>query len=420
MKSTFALLGLTALASLLSTVPLAHAQPPLMDFAADDSIYLTFDNGVVVNSFRLGANNTQESLTTLDQGSDALQSGQPEGVIDDVANLVNDIVTLINLVISIEQSGFTPETAQQLIQGIKSTVDHGLALAADAADLIQKITDLLSPKATESLETPANILQLAQSFLQNALTKAKQAGGPPTVCRRRLIPRGIGAIPQQKCIDGEEVSMGLCYPTCKSEFEGVAGFVCRKQGCGGVDGASDLGTSCTKPAGYGRGVGFVSESKCSLAESGSYGCEKNGLLWYPKCKPGFHAFGCCICTPDCPVGSHDDGAFCRKESYFRAGTNRAECEPNKEKSLGLCYPPCQANQDSVGPICSPQCQGNAPFNCGGLFCSSSLATCAEAVVEVVGSGAKIALSAIAQDYTGVIKASIQLGAYIIQIRACTA
>jgi len=21
-------------------------------------------------------------------------------------------------------------------------------------------------------------------------------------------------------------------------------------------------------------------------------------MWYPKCKPGYHAFGCCICVKD--------------------------------------------------------------------------------------------------------------------------
>lgn len=26
-------------------------------------------------------------------------------------------------------------------------------------------------------------------------------------------------------------------------------------------------------------------------------CEKWGLIVYPKCKPGYSAFGCCICRP---------------------------------------------------------------------------------------------------------------------------
>ena len=28
----------------------------------------------------------------------------------------------------------------------------------------------------------------------------------------------------------------------------------------------------------------------------------DGLLCYPKCREGFHAFGCCVCSPDCPSG----------------------------------------------------------------------------------------------------------------------
>ena len=38
------------------------------------------------------------------------------------------------------------------------------------------------------------------------------------------------------------------------------------------------------------------------ADYGAGNCEESGLVVYPKCKPGFHAVGCCICSPDCPAG----------------------------------------------------------------------------------------------------------------------
>lgn len=37
-------------------------------------------------------------------------------------------------------------------------------------------------------------------------------------------------------------------------------------------------------------------------------------MYYPKCKPGFHNFGCCICSPDCPENYTDIGLFCLKPS----------------------------------------------------------------------------------------------------------
>jgi len=59
---------------------------------------------------------------------------------------------------------------------------------------------------------------------------------------------------------------------------------------------------------YGRGVGYPwkfgdkfgnldqARERCEKAEP--LGCEKSGLIWYPKCREGYHAFGCCICTKD--------------------------------------------------------------------------------------------------------------------------
>lgn len=42
-------------------------------------------------------------------------------------------------------------------------------------------------------------------------------------------------------------------------------------------------------------------------------------LCYPKCKAGFHPYGCNICSPDCPPSTADkiitdDGAFCRSRT----------------------------------------------------------------------------------------------------------
>jgi hypothetical protein len=45
-------------------------------------------------------------------------------------------------------------------------------------------------------------------------------------------------------------------------------------------------------------------------DNGKGNCEKNGLIYYPKCKAGYSAFGCCICrpaVPDCVAFGYNKG-----------------------------------------------------------------------------------------------------------------
>lgn len=63
---------------------------------------------------------------------------------------------------------------------------------------------------------------------------------------------------------------------------------------------------------YGRGNGYAwtwsdgaantnsgFKERCET-DNGVGNCEKFGLAWYPKCKPDFKPFGCCICRPVTP------------------------------------------------------------------------------------------------------------------------
>lgn len=52
-------------------------------------------------------------------------------------------------------------------------------------------------------------------------------------------------------------------------------------------------------------------------DNGVGNCEENGLIWYPKCKYGYHPVGCCICSPNCPSGWDDIGVSCTKPTYGR-------------------------------------------------------------------------------------------------------
>jgi hypothetical protein len=132
------------------------------------------------------------------------------------------------------------------------------------------------------------------------------------------------------CQQNEEMDGLLCYPKCKTGYTGV-GPVCWQK-C--PYGFTDNGAFCLKPAPYGRGTGFpwqfgdtvgsldAARDRCLKSDQGKlHGCEQNGLIYYPKCKRGFHAVGCCICSPNCDAMSTDIGISCTKKSYGRtAGT----------------------------------------------------------------------------------------------------
>jgi pimeloyl-ACP methyl ester carboxylesterase len=124
------------------------------------------------------------------------------------------------------------------------------------------------------------------------------------------------------CPAGRTLDEGMCYLPCTAGMTG-AGPVCWKN-C--PAGWTDYGVGCTKPAPYGRGTGYPWKFGDGLNNNGmlgrctkanSQGCEMYGAIAYPKCRAGFHAVGCCICTPDCPSGTTDTGATCTKSTASR-------------------------------------------------------------------------------------------------------
>jgi hypothetical protein len=169
--------------------------------------------------------------------------------------------------------------------------------------------------------------------------------------------RGGGTVPSG-CAGGQENDAGLCYPRCPSGFHG-RGPMCW-QDC--PSGFRDDGAYCAKPEAYGRGGGYPWEfgdpafdlgnarRRCEAANPA--GCEQDGLIFYPRCRAGFHAFACCVCTPDCPAGMTDIGVSCQKQSTWRAvGTVPTVCAAGEEYDTGLCYPQCRAGFVGVGPGC---------------------------------------------------------------------
>jgi hypothetical protein len=173
--------------------------------------------------------------------------------------------------------------------------------------------------------------------------------------------RGAG-VPPKDCGDGRDYDAGLCYQKCRDGYKGV-GPVCW-QSC--APGFRDDGAFCAKPKPYGRGTGYPwkagdkpfslddARKRCNKAHP--QGCEKHGAIIYPKCKEGFHATGCCICSPNCPLGQTDIGVSCAKKSYGRGvGKPPTKCSGNQEYDAGLCYAPCKTGHKGVGPVCWGKC-----------------------------------------------------------------
>ncbi|KAL4502130.1 hypothetical protein ABPG72_000365 [Tetrahymena utriculariae] len=115
------------------------------------------------------------------------------------------------------------------------------------------------------------------------------------------------------------------------------------------------------------------QQRCENETEGA--CEESGLIWYPKCKKGYHADGCCVCVQDCPSGFADQGFECAKPSSYGRGAgypwefgddlslNEAtkRCEHDNPQ-LGceqwglVIYPKCQPNFHNFDCcICSPNC-----------------------------------------------------------------
>ncbi len=86
------------------------------------------------------------------------------------------------------------------------------------------------------------------------------------------------------------------------------------------EGFNDDGEFCRKPNTYARGSGFIDEKTCKSGNK--QGCEKNGILFFPKCKNGFHNVGAAICTADCPKGMTDIGVSCQKSNAYMRGAGK--------------------------------------------------------------------------------------------------
>ena len=169
--------------------------------------------------------------------------------------------------------------------------------------------------------------------------------------------RGEGK-PVGECAAYEEKGYNGCYPKCSEGYSG-AGVFC-PQDC--PNEFKNFAYYCMKPTGYWRGTG-----KNTPCEN----CEKFGLLYYEKCKEGYHAWGCCNCKYECPKGMRDLTTMCLKDTYKRGPAREPKCadDPNTEEDPieERCYTKCAKGYTSGGSMCWKDCkEGTSP--CGGVLC----------------------------------------------------
>ncbi len=188
----------------------------------------------------------------------------------------------------------------------------------------------------------------------------------------------------------DEETLGLCSKKCPTGSTGIATFC--YQNC--PAGFRNDGLYCGKPAQYHNGAGFgwsigdtpfnYNQAKARCTAGNPQGCEKRGLIWYPKCKPGFKSVGL-ECSPVCPNGYDDIGVSCKKPSTARQVIPVSECPTGRVRSGALCYPNCSSGYTAIGPACWQNCsksKGNNMHDCG-VGCANNEETCALVTSDMV-------------------------------------
>ncbi len=226
------------------------------------------------------------------------------------------------------------------------------------------------------------------------------------VCYKETSTRGAGKIPTQ-CAAGTENHGGLCYPKCRAGYSGAV-TMCVPECPAGF---RDDGLHCAKGAPYGRGGGYAWQfgdplndngmiKRCEAA-NGAGNCEKNGLIFYPKCRAGYVAMGANICSPQCPSGMVDIGVSCQKVTYDRGvGSIPNVCPAGQVNDAGLCYPACAGGQTGIGPVCwADACPANFPVKCGAM-CARNQDQCAKVTTTMVTAPFKAVASIVGMALTG--------------------
>ncbi|KAG5175976.1 hypothetical protein JKP88DRAFT_265576 [Tribonema minus] len=233
------------------------------------------------------------------------------------------------------------------------------------------------------------------SFVFSRVLAAASSSGRG--CFKRTAGRGVGTTLSACPDSAPHNEAGLCYSACPDGYTGV-GPLCFP-GC--PDGFTDIGAFCQKPPPYGRGSGYAWDpfkdgvnlnldgavERCNSDSGGDGACETCLAMAYPKCAPSFQAFGCNMCSPECPDGGVDTGSGCAKDTVNRT-VSAMVCEPGQEQDGLLCYPQCDGGSSGIGPLCwQGSCESDAEHSTDcGPFCARSSEDCAFLTAELAKLG----------------------------------
>jgi hypothetical protein len=212
-------------------------------------------------------------------------------------------------------------------------------------------------------------------------------------CARATYDRGIGKPPTACADDDRAMDEGLCYKKCDAGWDGKATNCV--QNC--PAGFRDDGLFCAKPAQpapYGVGTGYpwkVGDPVGNFDRAGDrcradnpQGCVRDGLIWYPNCKSGFHKTGALICSPNevkCPGGWADIGVSCTKPTKARGvGVLPNGCGSGQAFEAGLCYSACKPNYAGFATMCNQKCPASAPYVCAVAGCAANQSECKQAML----------------------------------------
>lgn len=215
-----------------------------------------------------------------------------------------------------------------------------------------------------------------------SLTNSNSVYANTNGCYLQMYYRGYSY--PSVCPSGQNYLSSGCYNNCKSGYSDD-GQYCYLTDCPyAYDVYDNTALNCKPKDNYGRGSGYVTKSKCQKNDHG-LGCEKWGLLYYPKCQQGYGNAACCICDykDKCPDGytatNYQEGGvqYCTKPHYTKTKTSDSPtCGTGFTSANSKCYPDCLNGYTGAEYTCQKvNCPSKYPYKCGNYLCVTDSSVC---------------------------------------------
>jgi hypothetical protein len=254
------------------------------------------------------------------------------------------------------------------------------------------LTIFFSHQTGNAQSSPPRFLSDADESAVLAWIGNETAAEKAPYCYRQSYGRGVGTVPTEAGTNRVKIG-ALSYSQCPANTKRV-GVDCHSV-C--PDGMRDDGLFC-RTSEYGRGAGYVSRSICNrnAPKFGTSECDKIGLLFYPRCRPGYSAFGTNICRPNPPncnalgLGGRIDLSCAKK--VIVGDAKPFICSSGKENDAGLCYNGCRQGYGGIGPVCWQNCNPGT-FSCG-AGCTKDKSNCINNTISQVTTPISLAINII--------------------------